>query len=149
MLIYVDADACPVKAEVVKVADRHGFPVIMVSNAPMMLPRGRDVRRQIVPGDPDAADNWIAQNIQAGDICITADIPLASRCLKAGAGALGPTGKPFTEDGIGSALAGREVMNHLREMGVMAGGGKPFTPKDRSQFLNALEQMIQAKKRGK
>lgn len=144
MEIYVDADACPVKAEVVKVADRHGITVHMVSNAPMMLPKGRDVRRKIVPGDPDAADHWIAGNIRPGDICVTADIPLADRCLKAGAGVLGPAGRPFTHAAIGAALATRDIMAHLRESGVMAGGGKAFTPKDRSRFLNELEQLIQA-----
>lgn len=140
----MDADACPVKAEVVKVADRHGLTVHMVSNAYMGLPKGHDVRRKIVPGDPDAADHWIAANIQPGDICVTADIPLADRCLKAGAGALGPTGKPFTHAAIGAALATREILTHLREMGAMEGGGKTFTPKDRSRFLNELEQLIQS-----
>ncbi len=144
MVLYVDADACPVKPEVVKVADRHGLTVQMVSNRYMGLPRGRDVRRRIVPGNPDAADDWIAENIRPGDICITADIPLADRCIKAGAGALGPTGKPFTEDGIGQALAMRDIMAHMREIGESKGGGPGYTQKDRSRFLNALEQMIQA-----
>ncbi len=144
MQLYVDADACPVKTEVVKVADRHSFTVHMVSNSYMGLPKGRDVRRTIVPGNPDAADDWIAERIQPGDICITADIPLADRCLKVGAGVLGPTGKPFTGDGIGTALAMRDIMAHMREIGESKGGGPVFTPKDRSRFLNALEQLIQA-----
>jgi uncharacterized protein YaiI (UPF0178 family) len=148
MEIYVDGDACPVKTEVVRVADRHGFTVHMVSNSYMGLPKGRDVRRKIVPGNPDAADDWIAENIAPGDICITADIPLADRCLKAKAGVLGPTGKPFTEAGIGSALAMRDVMAHMREIGESKGGGPPFNQKDRSRFLNELEQLIQAIKRG-
>ena len=147
MAIYVDADACPVKQEVVKVAERHRLTVHMVSNAYMGLPKSTLVKRTIVPGNPDAADDWIAENIVPGDICVTADIPLADRCIKAGAAALGPTGKPFTEDSIGSALAMRDIMSHLRETGENQGSGKVFTTKDRSRFLEGLERTIQAEKR--
>ncbi len=115
--IYVDADACPVKDEVVRVADRHGLPVHFVSNAWMRLPDGAAVHRIIVPDGADAADDWIASRIGRGDIAVTADIPLAARCLQAGARAIGPTGKPFTDASIGMALAMRELQRHLRETG--------------------------------
>jgi uncharacterized protein YaiI (UPF0178 family) len=142
MVIYVDADACPVKDEVARVAARWGLAVRMVSNAWMRLPEGDGVERVMVGGDADAADDWIAERITPADIAVTADIPLASRCLKAGAAVLGPTGKPFTEDGIGTALAMRDLMGHLRDTGEIRGGGPPFTRKDRSRFLEALERMI-------
>jgi uncharacterized protein YaiI (UPF0178 family) len=142
MDIYVDADACPVKDEVARVAARHGIPVHMVSNAFMRLPEGDHVRRVVVGGDADAADDWIAERITPGDIAVTADIPLAGRCLAAGAAVLGPTGKPFTQDGIGTALAMRDLMGHLRDTGQVQGGGPAFTKKDRSRFLEALERMV-------
>ena len=147
MEIYVDADACPVKDEVARVATRHGLAVHMVSNAWMRLPENDLVRRVVVGGDADAADDWIAERITAADIAVTADIPLPSRCLKADAAVLGPTGKPFTEDGIGSALAMRELMGHLRDTGEVKGGGPAFSKKDRSRFLEALERMIRAGQR--
>jgi uncharacterized protein YaiI (UPF0178 family) len=139
--IYVDADACPVKAEVAKVAQRHGLPVAYVANAWMTLPRGPNLRMQVVPGAFDAADDWIAEQAQPGDVVITADIPLASRCLKQGAHVLGPSGKPFTGDNIGNALATRELMADLRAYGV-GGGPPPFDQRDRSRFLQALEQAV-------
>ncbi len=142
--IYIDADACPVKQEVYRVADRCSLRVFVVSNSAMRVPAGRDQISNIVvgPGD-DAADDWIAENIGAGDICITADIPLASRCLKQGAFALGPRGRPFSEDSIGDALATRELMSSLRESGRISGGPPQMTRKDRSRFLDALDQIIQ------
>ena len=139
--IYVDADACPVKAEVAKVAERHGLAVTYVANAWMQTPRAPRVRMQVVAGQFDAAADWIAGQAQPADIVITADIPLASRCLKAGARVLGPSGKPFTEDNIGNALATRELMADLRAYGV-GGGPPPFGPRDRSRFLEALERVV-------
>jgi len=146
--IYVDADACPVKDEVQRVADRHGLAVAYVSNAWMRLPEGANVQRVVVPGAPDAADDWIAERIGKGDIAVTADIPLAARCLKAGAQAIGPTGKPFTEAGIGMALAMRGLAQHLRETGEGGSYNAGFTRKDRSRFLEALELAVQRAKRG-
>ena len=148
-VIYVDADACPVKDEAVRVADRHGLAIHFVSNAYMRLPDGLDVHRVVVPEGPDAADDWIAERIQPGDIAITADIPLASRCLKARARVIGPTGKPFTDAGIGMALAMRDLSQHLRETGESKGYNAAFTRADRSRFLEALEAAVQAIRRGK
>ena len=145
--IYVDADACPVKDEVLRVAERHGFTVHMVSNSWMRLPESPLVRRVVVEDGADAADNWIAERIGPRDIAITADIPLASRCLKAGARALGPTGKPFTPDGIGMALAMRDLKAHLRETGAGGSFNAAFTRADRSRFLEAMEHAVQAIKR--
>ena len=142
--IYIDADACPVKQEVYKVADRCELRVFVVSNATMKVPADPDRYRNITVGPGfDVADDWIAENIQAGDICITADIPLASRCLKKGAAALGPRGKPFTEDSIGDTLATRDLMSTLRETGQIGGGPPPMAKKDRSRFLDYLDQIIQ------
>jgi uncharacterized protein YaiI (UPF0178 family) len=146
--IYVDADACPVKDEVVRVADRHGLAVHFVSNAWMRLPEGMNVSRMIVPEGPDAADDWIASRIGPGDIAVTADIPLASRCLKTGARVIGPTGRPFTDASIGMALAMRELQQHLRETGESRGFNASFTRADRSRFLQALEEAVQTIKRG-
>ncbi len=149
MQIYVDADACPVKEEVVRVAARHGLEVHFVSNSWMRLPDHHLVRRMIVQDGPDAADDWIAERTQAGDIVVTQDIPLASRALKKGARAIGNTGKPFTDASIGMALAMRDLNQHLRETGMTPGGGAVFTPKDRSRFLEVLEQTVQDVKRGR
>lgn len=137
----MDADACPVKAETVKVAGRHGVPVTFVANAWMALPRGARVHMRVVSGAFDAADDWIAEEVRAGDIVVTADIPLADRCLKKGACVLGPTGKPFTDDNIGNALATRELMADLRAYGV-GGGPPPFDARDRSRYLQALELVL-------
>jgi uncharacterized protein YaiI (UPF0178 family) len=146
--VYVDADACPVKAETVKVATRHGLPVVFVANAWFAVPRGPRVRMQVVSGAFDAADDWIAGQVQHDDIVVTADIPLAARCLKAGARVLGPSGKPFTGDNIGNALATRELMSDLRAYGV-GGGPPPFGPRDRSRFLEALESVVRVATRGR
>jgi uncharacterized protein YaiI (UPF0178 family) len=143
--IYVDADACPVKAETIKVAARHGLPVTFVANAWFAVPRAPRVRVQVVSGAFDAADDWIAEQATRDDIVITADIPLASRALKKGARVLGPSGKPFTEDNIGNALATRELMADLRAYGV-GGGPPPFGPKDRSRYLEALESVVRLAK---
>lgn len=147
-VIYVDADACPVKDEALRVAERHGLEIVFVSNAWMRLPEGSNVKRVIVAEGADAADDWIAERIGPGDIAVTADIPLASRCLKAGAQALGPTGKPFTDASIGMALAMRDLSRHLRETGESRGFNASFTRQDRSRFLEALEIAVQKAKRG-
>ena len=144
--IYVDADACPVKAEVVKVAERHGLAVVFVANAWLTVPRAPRVRVQVVSGAFDAADDWIAEQVHRDDVVVTADIPLAARCLKTGARVLGPSGKPFTDDNIGNALATRELMADLRACGV-GGGPPPFGPKDRSRFLDALERVLREAKK--
>jgi uncharacterized protein len=145
--LYVDADACPVKAEVLRVAERHGLTVHMVANSWMRLDPSPLINRVVVSEGADAADDWIAERVGPGDIVITADIPLASRAIKAGARALGPTGKPFTTDNIGMALAMRNLMADLRETGSIQGSNPVFTPRDRSTFLQVLEQEIQTVKR--
>ena len=144
--VYVDADACPVKAEVARVAERHGLAVTYVANAWMQTPRAPRVRMQVVTGAFDAADNWIAGQVLESDIVITADIPLASRCLKAGAQVLGPSGRRFTGDNIGDAMATRELMSDLRAYGV-GGGPPPFSARDRSRFLDALELVVRDARR--
>jgi uncharacterized protein len=146
--IYVDADACPVKAEAVRVAERHGLPVVFVANAWMALPRGPRIRMQVVSGSFDAADDWIVEQAKPDDVVVTSDIPLASRCLKLRARVLKPTGQRFTDDNIGNALATRELMADLRAYGV-GGGPPPFGPKDRSRFLEALETVVREAKRGR
>jgi uncharacterized protein len=145
--IYVDADACPVKDEAAKVAMRHKLIIHYVSNSHMRLPVGDNVKRVVVAEGADAADDWIVEQVVAGDIVITGDIPLASRAIKKGAKVLAHTGKPFTEDGIGMALAMRDLMSQLRETGNMQGNNPLFTPRDRSQFLQSLENVIQLIKR--
>ena len=145
--IFVDADACPVKDEVMRVAERHGLAVAFVANSWMRLPESPLVERVVVPDGADAADDWIAERIGPDDIAITADIPLASRCLKAGAQAIGMTGKPFTDASIGMALAMRDLMRDLRETGAVSGYNASFTRGDRSKFLQALEMAVQTVKR--
>jgi uncharacterized protein len=144
--IFVDADACPVKEEIYRVARRTGCPVQVVANAFMRTPP--EVRLTVVDAGPDAADDWIAERVQPGDIVVTNDIPLASRTLKAGGLALGATGKAFTESSIGAALAQRELMEHLRSFGEGSGGPKPFSQADRSRFLSALDAAVVKAKRG-
>lgn len=145
--IYVDADACPVKPEIYRVAERHRLKVFVVANSFMQMPREPWIERVVVPGNFDAADDWIARRARRGAIVVTADIPLADRCIKAGADVIGPTGKPFTEASIGMALATRDMMEDLRAMGSVSGGPKPFSQKDRSAFLQALDLAIQRLKR--
>jgi uncharacterized protein len=147
--LFVDADACPVKAEVLRVAERHGLIVHMVANSWMRLDQSPLINRVVVAEGADAADDWIAERAGPLDIVITADIPLAGRAIKAGARALGPTGKPFTTDNIGMALAMRNLMADLRETGGVPGNNPVFTPRDRSTFLQALETEIQLIKRAR
>lgn len=148
MHIYIDADACPVKDEALKVADRHGIPISYVSNNWMRLPEGERVVRVIVAEGPDAADDWIAARAGPGDIVVTQDIPLAARCLKAGARVIGNSGKAFDDRSIGMALAMRELNQHLRETGVSRGLNASFMRQDRSRFLEAMEQAVQNINRG-
>jgi uncharacterized protein YaiI (UPF0178 family) len=145
--IFVDADACPVKDEAVRVAERHGLEIHFVSNAFMRLPEGPLIKRVVVAEGPDAADDWIAERIGPVDIAVTADIPLAARCLKQGAQAIGPTGKPFTQGSIGMALAMRDLSAHLRETGESKGFNASYTRADRSRFLQALEEAVQRARR--
>ena len=145
--IYVDADACPVKAEVERVADRHDLIVHVVSNGGLRPSPNPRVRNVIVPEGADAADDWIADRIGRFDIAITADIPLASRCLKKNASVLGPSGKAFTEESIGMALGMRDLHRHLREATGQQTYNPGFGKQDRSRFLGALENEIQILKR--
>ena len=147
MQIYVDADACPVKDAVVRIAARHGLTVHMVSNSWMRLVESPLVRRVVVAEGADAADDWIAARIGAGDIAVTADIPLAARCLAKRARVVGMAGKPFTEDSIGMALAMRDLMSHLRDTGAARGSNPAFSRNDRSKFLQTLEALVQAARR--
>ena len=145
--VFVDADACPVKDEIYRVAARHALRVTLVANRFIATPRDETVRLEVVGDGPDVADDWIAEHIDRHDIVVTADIPLASRCLAKGAAAIGTTGKPFTAASIGAALASRELMSHLREIGEVTGGPRPFAPKDRSRFLQELEHAVTRAKR--
>ncbi len=140
--VYVDADACPVKDEVYVVATRYGVPVALVANAPMHVPAGFGVEMVVVDEGPDLADDWIAERAGEGDVVVTADIPLAARCLEAGAAVLGTNGRPFTEDSIGGALATRELNSQLREAGIQSGGPRPVSAKDRSRFLSRLDEAV-------
>lgn len=142
--IYVDADACPVKEETERVAGRHGLKIYMVSDGGIRPSANPLIEVIVVSQGADAADDWIADQIKAADICITNDIPLAARCLEKDAFALKPNGEPFTKSGIGMALATRELMRDLREAGTVTGGPRPFAKKDRSAFLNKLETTVQA-----
>ena len=142
--IYVDADACPVKDEVLKVAERHGLKTWLVSDGGIRPHPSPLVEIVVVTQGADAADDWIADNILSGDITVTNDIPLADRCLKKGAMAIRPDGKVFTGDSIGMALATRDLMAGLRETGAVTGGPAPFSKQDRSRFLQALDTAIQA-----
>lgn len=146
--IFVDADACPVKDEVVRVAGRHGLVVTFVANFGLRPSRDPMIRNVMVPQGADAADDWIVENAGAGDLVVTSDIPLAGRALKKGAVVLGPTGKPFTEQSIGMALAIRELNQHLRETGESMGYNAGFTAKDRSNFLQVFDEAVQRAKRG-
>jgi uncharacterized protein YaiI (UPF0178 family) len=144
--IYVDGDACPVREEIYRVAARLKVDVFVVSNGsrPIRPPRTSNVRMVLVGASADAADDWIAERIAATDVCVTSDIPLASRCLKKGARVVAPTGKPWTQANIGNALAGREIARHLRELGTNTRGPAPLTKQDRSRFLTALDAALQA-----
>jgi uncharacterized protein YaiI (UPF0178 family) len=145
--IYIDADACPVKDEIYKVAQRYGLKTYVVSNAFMMIPRSDMIERVIVDAGPDVADDWIAEHVARGDVAVTNDIPLAERVLKAGGHALAPNGKPFTANSIGAAIAQRSLMEQLRSTGDILGGPKPFDRNDRSRFLQALDEIVQKERR--
>lgn len=143
-MIYIDADACPVKEETYRVADRYRVDVCVVANSWMRTPHNEQVTLEVVPGDFDAADDWIADRAGPGDIVVTADIPLAARCINSGARVLGTRGEEFTEAGIGNALAMRALKDHLRQTGEITGGPAPMDKKSRSRFLSSLDEMINA-----
>ena len=143
MHIFVDADACPVKQEVYRVAVRYRLDVILVANSWMRIPDERWITLEVVEDGFDAADDWIVEHVQPHDIVVTADIPLANRCLKAGASVIGPTGKPFTENNIGQAVATRDLLSELRSAGEITGGPPPINKRDRSRFLQQLDEVIQ------
>jgi uncharacterized protein YaiI (UPF0178 family) len=145
--ILVDADACPVKDEVYKVALRHAVPVTIVSNSPIRIPAHELLSRMVVGDAFDAADDWIAERADARSVVITADILLADRCLKAGSAVISPNGKPFTLSSIGAAIATRAIMADLRADGSAIGGPPPFTKADRSRFLSALDEVLVRLKR--
>jgi uncharacterized protein len=147
--IYIDADACPVREEVYRVATRLNLSVFVVSNGsrPIRPPGLPNVQMVIVDATPDAADDWIAERITSADVCVTADIPLAARCLGKAARAVAPAGTLWTQDNIGNALAGREVSRHMREIGLNTGGPAALTRADRSRFLNSLDAAVQAARR--
>jgi len=148
--IFVDADACPVKEEIFRVATRFGLRVLLVSNSPLRLPRNPLFQSVVVAkGQFDGADDWIVEQVTDRDIAVTADIPLAARCLEKGARALDAKGRVYSAESIGDALASRELMAHLRAMGEMGGGPAPFSARDRSTFLQRLDDLIQALKRVK
>ena len=140
--IYVDADACPVKDEIYRVAARYGIPVTVVANAFIRVPQDPLIERIAAGAGMDAADNWIAERAGPGVIVITADVPLASRCVKAGAAVVSRTGRLFSEDSMGMTLAVRNLMHDLRSAGEMTRGPRPFSPRDRSAFLSALDETI-------
>ncbi len=145
--IFVDADACPVKQEVYRVARRYGVRVTLVADSWMRIPDEDGIELVVVEGDFDAADDWIVEQAGSGDVVISSDIPLASRCLEKGAQVLGPKGRDYTDENIGDALASRELSSQLREMGAMTGGPAPFQKRDRSRFLHRLDEIIQAMRR--
>jgi uncharacterized protein YaiI (UPF0178 family) len=150
--LYIDADACPVKQEIYRVAERHALKgtalkVFVVSNSPIAIPRDPLIKRVVVGAGMDETDNWIAERASRGDIVITADVPLASRGVKAGATVIAPNGRVFTEESIGMTLATRNLMDSLRSAGEITSGPKPFAPRDRSEFLSALDRAIVRLKR--
>ena len=140
--LFIDADACPVKAEAYRVAERHDLHVFVVANSYLMVPRSPKIERVVVSDAMDAADDWIAERAGPLSIVITADVPLAARCVKAGASVIAPNGRHFTADSIGMALATRNLMSDLREVGESTGGPKPFGAQDRSRFLSSLDLAI-------
>jgi hypothetical protein len=149
MRIFIDADACPVKDETYKVAARYGLTTTVVSNSFIQIPASKLIDRMIVDAGPDVADDWIAERCEPGDIVVTNDIPLAERVLKAGGAAIAPNGRLFTPDSIGSALAGRAIGEHMRSIGEVTGGPKPFAGADRSRFLQALDEAVNRERRRK
>jgi uncharacterized protein len=147
--LYVDADACPVKHEIYRVAKRYQLNVCLVSNAPMRIPDQAGVKLMVVSGQFDAADDWIVEHVTQDDIVITADIPLASRCVKKKARVLTPAGREYSDDNVGSALATRDLLAELRGMGEIMGGPAPFAKQDRSRFLQSLDEIIQTIRRSR
>ncbi len=145
--VYIDADACPVKQEVYRVAERYQLPVTLVANSWMRTPTDPRISLVVVGDAPDEADDWIAEHVEALDIVITADIPLARRCLDRTARVIGSNGRPFTDQNIGQAVATRDLMSDLREGGEVTGGPPPMGKKDRSRFLQQLDQVIQSIRR--
>lgn len=144
-VVYVDADACPVKSEIYRVARRYHLPVVVVSNSWMRIPPGSWVTLQVVEKGEGVADDWIADTVKKNDIVVTGDIPLAKRCIEAGALAMGLRGRPFTAENICAAVATRDLMTGLRDLGIMESGGPPpFGKKDRSRFLQAMDEMVNA-----
>ena len=146
LTLYIDADACPVKDEVYRVARRYAMPVKVVANAPLRVPAGPLVELVVRQGF-GAADDWIAEHAGRGDVVITADVPLAARCVAAGAAVLDPKGRPFSEADVGAALAMRDLREELRQSGLMTGGPAPMTAKDRSRFLGKLDELVSAARR--
>src|SRR5262249_40318246 len=146
--IYIDADACPVREEVYRVAKRYALRVLVVSNSGLRVPSADWVKSVVLPEGPSAVDEWIASHTGLGDIVITADIPLADRCLRNGARVIGPKGHEFTESSIGEALATRALLEELRQTGEVTGGPAPMTKQDRSRFLSRLDEAINAIRRG-
>ncbi len=140
--IYVDADACPVKEEAIRVAERHGLRITFVSNGGLRPSRDPMIRNVVVPQGADAADDWIVENAIAGDVAVTADIPLAARLVEKAVHVIGPTGRPFTPETIGMALAMRDLKQHLRETGEIKGYNPSFSARDRSAFLSALDHAV-------
>jgi uncharacterized protein len=147
--IFVDADGCPVKQEVYGVARRFGLKVVVVANSWMRTPPEDRIELVVVQGQLDAADDWIVEHVRENDIVISGDIPLAARCLDKGALVLGPTGRVFTKDSIGEALATRELLSHLRELGTITGGPAPFDKRARSRFLQRLDELIRTALNGR
>jgi hypothetical protein len=141
--IFVDADACPVKDETYVVGTRYGLAVVLVANARLYVPEGLGVELVVVEQGPDAADDWIVEHVRGGDVVVTADLPLAARCLERGAYVLGNSGRVIGEEAIGNMLATRGLKEHLRESGVMTGGPAPLSDKDRSRFLSKLDSLVQ------
>ena len=147
--IFIDADGCPVKQEVYRVAKRYGLKVTLVSNSRMRTPQEDWLEAVVVDGQFNAADDWIVEHVSENDVVVTGDIPLASRCLEKDARVIGLSGRLFTKESIGDALAGRELLSHLRDLGAITGGPPPFEKRDRSRFLQRLDETIQALLRGK
>lgn len=141
--IFIDADGCPVKDEAYVVATRYGVPVALVANTRLHVPDGFGVEMVVVDRGPDAADDWIAEHVRPGDVVVTADIPLAARCLEAGAQVLGTTGRIFTRDSIGDRLGMRDLKESLRGAGIASGGPPAMSEKDRSRFLSKLDELVQ------
>ena len=147
--IYVDADACPVKKEIYRVAERYDLYVTVVANSWMRVPGSKSICLEVVGDGFDAADDWIADSVECDDIVITGDIPLAARCVEKGATVIGPGGRPFTEDNIGEVVATRDLMAELHETGEISGGPAPFAKNDRSRFLQCLDEAVHAIRRKK